>query len=584
MLRRLPVRLALVPILIFNLTAKSSTLKAQQVQSDVPPVTIRTSTRLVTVDVVVTDKKGQAVSSLTAEDFTVEENGKKQKVSVFVPPNAGLTPATPLPPGVFSNRPEHLSPGAPLTVIVLDAANSPFSDQAYGRLQMLKYVEEQGESGRQMAVMALTDQLHILQQFTSDPQILRTAIKNFKPQAPPLAATGAPPVSTAAGGGGGTARGTALSVAIENAAAAIGNFEGIQVSYELERRTIITIQAMQSLSRMLVGLPGRKSVIWLAAVLPFDLIPEQRNISEAELQEALPSVKQKSLGTISSGLMAAEQRQLHSEDIRRAQAGLTSAGIAIYPVDIRGLMSGMEFRPDDSASRQAVDSTGRAMARMSDAAASQQTMREIAAETGGKAYMNQNEIKDGVALAVADEKASYTVGYYPDNKKWDGKYRSIKVKLNRGDTEVRCRRGYFAIDATQIKDRRDERDVAMALQSTAPATQVSFMAQTKPTGPGKVRVVFLVDGRTLSAEDSGGSKKMNVSLYATVYGSDGKILASRSIKVDRPFDATTYQQILDKGMMVPIDLDVPSGGKDVRLAVLDNKTGFIGTVSGSLGQ
>jgi hypothetical protein len=211
-------------------------------------------------------------------------------------------------------------------------------------------------------------------------------------------------------------------------------------------------------------------------------------------------------------------------------------------------------------------------------------MREIAAETGGKAYVNQNEIKDGVALAVTEEKASYTVGYYPENKKWDGKYRSIKVKVNRGDTEVRCRRGYFAIDATQVKDRRDEQDVAMALQASTPATQILFMAQTKPAGPGKVRVVFLVDGHTLSAKDSGDNKKLNVSLYAAVYGSGGKMLTSHSIKVDRPFDAATYQQILDKGMMVPIELDVPSGGKDVRLAVLDNETGFIGTVSGPLEQ
>jgi hypothetical protein len=54
--------------------------------------------------------------------------------------------------------------------------------------------------------------------------------------------------------------------------------------------------------------------------------------------------------------------------------------------------------------------------------------------------------------------------------------------------------------------------------------------------------------------------------------------------VDRAFDAATYQQILDKGMMVPIDIEVPSGGNQLRLAVLDNKTGFIGTVTGPLGQ
>lgn len=54
--------------------------------------------------------------------------------------------------------------------------------------------------------------------------------------------------------------------------------------------------------------------------------------------------------------------------------------------------------------------------------------------------------------------------------------------------------------------------------------------------------------------------------------------------VDRAFDAGAYRQILDKGMIVPRDLEIPQGGKQLRLAVLDNKTGFIGTVSGPLGQ
>ena len=57
-------------------------------------------------------------------------------------------------------------------------------------------------------------------------------------------------------------------------------------------------------------------------------------------------------------------------------------------------------------------------------------MREIARETGGTAYVNQNEIKDGVVVAMADAGASYTLGYYPEDKKWDGKYRAIKVKVN----------------------------------------------------------------------------------------------------------------------------------------------------------
>jgi hypothetical protein len=156
--------------------------------------------------------------------------------------------------------------------------------------------------------------------------------------------------------------------------------------------------------------------------------------------------------------------------------------------------------------------------------------------------------------------------------------------LAQGDTELRYRKGYFANEPSPTKDHNFEQDVASALQISAPATQVSFMAQVKSTDPGKMRVVFLVDAHTLTAEDSGGSKKMNVSIYASVYDPSGKNIGTRSIKVDRAFDAATYQQILDKGKMVPIDMDVPVGGKELRLAVLDNKTGLIGTVTGPLGQ
>ena len=53
--------------------------------------------------------------------------------------------------------------------------------------------------------------------------------------------------------------------------------------------------------------------------------------------------------------------------------------------------------------------------------------------------------------------------------------------------------------------------------------------------------------------------------------------------MDRTFDAGTYQQILEKGMMVPLDIDVPNDGKELRLAVLDNRTGYVGTVRGPLG-
>ncbi len=574
-----PGRAILSLSLILNLAAGPTILSAQQAPAEVPGITIRANTRLVVVDVVVRDKKGQPVPGLKPEDFTVEENGKKQKVSVFVPPGIANGPKTePAPPGILSNHPEHVGPAGVPTILLLDAVNSPFKDQAYGRLQMLKYVVEQGQGGHPMAVLALTDRLHVLQQFTSDPAVLMTAIKNLRPQEQVLSTT--PPPAESHGvatsdlthGGG-------------SAAAAVQQFADLSIGYNLELRTLSTIQAMKALSRILAGLPGRKNVVWLTANLPFDMIPEDRNISDAELATALPHMGNQAVSVRGAGAAAAEQRQLHAEEIREAEAQLASADVAIYPVDLLGLVSGMEDSAahGSSAFRDTAISD-RALKQSADAQLSVGTMEEVAAHTGGKAYVNQNEVKNGIALAVSDEKACYTLGYYPENKKWDGKFRNIKVKLAQGDTELRYRKGYFAIEPGPAKDRNFEQDVAAALAVGAPATQVSFMAQAKPAGPGKVRVVFLVDAHTLSADDSGGNKKMNVTLYAGLYDANGKSLGVRSTKVDRAFDAATYQQILDHGMMVPIDMDVAAGAKELRLAVLDGKTGFIGTTSGPIGQ
>jgi VWFA-related protein len=583
MLCNLPFRTVLASALVLNLAAGPTILSAQQAPADLPTITIRANTRLVVVDVVVTHKNGQPVTGLKPEDFTVEENGKKQKISVFVPPGiTNRTAATPMPAGVLSNHPENLTPGGIPTVLLIDAANSPFKDQSYGRSQMLKYVLEQGQSGRPMAVVTLTDRLRVLQQFTSDPQVLLTAIKNFRPQEQILQPGASGPESH---GVADALRGSAVSDSIAQAGLAVQAFADLQIGYNIERRTVITLDAMRALSRMLGGLPGRKNVVWLTANLPFDLVPEDRTMTDAELLADLPGQgRQRSVGVNAAGSMAAEQRNLHGQAIREAEAQLANASIAIYPVDLNGLISGMEGSASAGGSVYSDSAlSNRAIIQVSALQASQGTMEEVAAETGGKAYINQNEIKQGIALAASDEKASYSLGYYPENKKWDGKMRNIKVKVAQGDIQLRYRKGYFAIEPGPAKDHNYEQDVAAAIEVNAPATQISFMAQAKPTDPGKIRVVFLVDAHTLTAEDSGGSKKMNVSLYATVWG-NGKSLGAHTIKVDRTFDAATYQQIVDHGMMVPIDMDIPAGGKELRLAVLDNKTGFIGTVSGPLGQ
>ncbi|MFI5105766.1 MAG: VWA domain-containing protein, partial [Terriglobales bacterium] len=329
MLRNLPFRMAMAAGLILNLTTGPTVMSAQQTPADVPSITIRANTRLVIVDAVVTDKKGQPVPGLKAEDFTVEENGKKQKVSIYVPPAvANKAASTPPPPGILSNHPEYVSPAGIPTVLLLDATNSPFKEQAYARSQMLKYVLEQGQSGRPMAVVTLGERLHVLQQFTSDPQILMTAIKNFRPVEQILQPGAAPAPTAVSPDVSGPGARVALSIAVIQEQ--LASFSSLQIDYNLERRTVITIEAMRSLARMLGGLPGRKNVVWLTADLPFDLIPEDRSVSDAELVTLLPHKGSQEVSVRAAGATASEERHLHGQEIKDAESRLASANIAIY--------------------------------------------------------------------------------------------------------------------------------------------------------------------------------------------------------------------------------------------------------------
>ena len=138
---------------------------------------IRVSSKLVLVDVVVTDKQRHPVDGLKAEDFSIYESGKQQKVAIFQSIRHGQTTAPPsLPDGIYSNKPELRAPEGNLTVLLIDAVNTQFKDQAYARQQMLKWVTNSYQPGTRMAIYGLTGNLRVLQDFTSDPRLLKLAI------------------------------------------------------------------------------------------------------------------------------------------------------------------------------------------------------------------------------------------------------------------------------------------------------------------------------------------------------------------------------------------------------------------------
>ncbi len=72
-------------------------------------------------------------------------------------------------------------------------------------------------------------------------------------------------------------------------------------------------------------------------------------------------------------------------------------------------------------------------------------MNLLAERTGGRAFFNTNDIQGAIRRAIDDSRVTYVLGFNPDHGNWNGKFREIKIKVKRPDTNIRYRRGYFAL-------------------------------------------------------------------------------------------------------------------------------------------
>src|SRR5580704_6188517 len=151
-------------------------------------VTLHSATQLVIVDVVVTDSQQNPVHNLSASDFTLLEKNVPQQIKHFeehkallAAEAAKLQPVPRMPPGVFTNY-SPLPLSGTVNVLLLDALNTPMQDQAYVRDQLRKYLKN-ASPGARVAIFGLTSRLILLQGFTSDPELLKTAIDQKTPRA-----------------------------------------------------------------------------------------------------------------------------------------------------------------------------------------------------------------------------------------------------------------------------------------------------------------------------------------------------------------------------------------------------------------
>lgn len=546
-------------------------------RADIPAPVLRVTTRLVLLDVVVVDKDGRPVTDLTEPEFTLLDNGNPQKIAVFSFEQPAKQPPEPLPllpPNVFTNEPSYRTPPGPLTILLLDLLNTPLEDQAYSREQMLRYLKTQLQPDQRVAILALTRQLHLLQDFTSDPRLLLAAMERIRTKPVP---TGTGPednpdmllamIAQAQGWG---------PNAFEAITGSLIRLESEQISMALDRRVQITLDALEKIARAVGGYRGRKNLIWVSAAFPFTLTPDR-------------------IGRFNRADQAGFSRSF-AGSLRQTASFLADSQVAVYPVDASGLV-GAAIGGAETKSIGTVGIGSQAASNLNQAAASasmsHDTMNELAKETGGRAFYNRNDIDNSVALSVADGSTYYTLGYYPEHKKWDGKFHRLEVRVQRSSLAVRHRRGYYADEpllpakppgepVSKEEKKEKEMELLTALLAPLPATGVSFRATVPLPVPAKtthVEVQLEVSSDAVLFEPAaGGTQRCNVDFLTAAFSPTGEIVKYVYQTLDANLRPETFARVRHQGIPYKTQLELPLGNYSLRIAVRDNRTGLLGTV------
>jgi VWFA-related protein len=526
---------------------------------------------LVLIPTLVTDKSGNHITGLKKEDFTVFENGTEEKIATFEEIASDphrLTRPKNVNNNEFGNSLAGESTNRRITLMVLDLINTPFMDQVAARRDLLKYLTQSltqsGDQREPTALYTLTRSgLHVVHDFTTDPRVLVAALHKVRGDTAQMvdseetveAMTGTASPDGSAGVDPGMVQSEAdkIQTMMEDAEL---NFK----SFEQRLAITYTLDGMQQVAQALGGFPGRKSLIWAGGGFPFSVSDNTMQLAPAgrdTLSDVLPLYE-------------------HTWQL------LNNAQIAIYPVDVKGLVV---TEPNASVSHPGKNYVRNATWRQMDTQATLQTFAQM---TGGRAYFNSNDLVKGFRDAVNDSAQYYMLGYYLDRTKTKAGWRKVAVKVKREHTEVRARGGFFVTNATVDPASSRTNDIASALQSPLDYTSLAMVAHWDKVEASKdarkKRVNYQIhlapEAAVIDDADTNHMELEFVALAKTADGKDADPPTGR--KFEAHLTAENLASIRQNGVGYKGALDLAPGEYTVRFVVRDNLSGRIGSVAAPL--
>ncbi len=555
----------------------------------------KTTTHEVVVDVVATKRDGDPVLGLGKQDFEIRENGKPQEISFFEEHSrnsavSSTPPEMPLmPDGALTNVPP-ATPGDAVNVLLIDTLNTDMQDQEYVRRQVMQFFAKL-QPGTRMAIFVLGSKLTCLQGFTSDSSALLAALNDKRTGLKSEKSSMLQSRSDAAG----DEDALAMLLTMQASPAAVQGFKqalGNAGGNDAGGRASMTFEALMYLGHYLSGVPGRKNLIWFAGSFPVVLFPTAGQVAQLRQNRSVPA---------------------YSERVKRTADLFTLSQIAVYPISAEGMMvehigeadsagPGMAGgvghlggQPDAGLSPYSAAANARA--------GTIHAMEQLASSTGGKAFYNGNDLNAALRHALDDGASYYTIGYSPADRKMDGSYRQIEVKLVHGKEKLAYRQGYNADSGPAPAAQSKVDPLVPLLQLGLPAaTGILYGARGEPAvdqpAPGEARagqnpnlkgpvirytVHFVIRGQDLVLnQDSQGdqgdrSGKFLLGLKAyDAYGNALNWQANEEIVDIKPEEAGLIRK---NGIHAHLDMDVPTAGAiHLVTAVYDLDSGMAGTL------
>ncbi len=524
---------------------------------------------MVTVDVVATDSHGNVVRDLKPDEFAVSDGGRQgiaQFSFVDKSTNSGSAKLSNVvqarPKGFYTNQAELERLTTPPTVILLDALNTEGADLMQARRDMLRMLTTL-PANTPVAIFLLEQSLVVVQDFTSDPALLRAALdKSMTPGTRLARAPEDDPNSNSqmeldANGG-------IASNVLAKATKSLEDFEKKNYARTMDIRVATTLDALTALAHFLGGYKGRKNLIWVSGSFPIVLLPDADFGADTD---------------------AFGGTRAYGGKVQDAANALTDAQVAVYPVDARGLegetvfsaAENPQFRPDAAAPSRSL--SARIDRENSTRMLTQDAMNLLAQGTGGKTCKDTNNLSGCVQTALTDSSSYYELAYNPQNIQWDGSFHAISVKTTRPGVKLAYRRGYFARESEDLaKNESNEKRLQQTCMDFLPSTAIPITAQAvAPTKSDGIRYLMSVAPTALNFATDGKSHKLNAEMVTCVYRAKGNSFQFISRDLTQSFSDAAYQGSQASGLHGYVEVP-KSGTRRVRIAVLDLETGLTGAL------